>query len=259
MGMVFEGKKGIIVKVFSYIAYFIGALVLILLLNIAGCLIDNKKAEAAIEVDVNLAASVRADAQLGSYLRTMVPPKAGLDERLEWLEKNKDTKYVKELLNSIKIDFGDVKGFLDKHPEVYEGKDYSEFISGLHAIYSTGSDDEKKVVKQAFRAVTAIMFLSAVKDFPKKGESLFYLLPLGVDFSPSDFKPSSEEDVCSTYELCAQYLPPEVIPRTDNPLIYIPPQMFASQSVQAIPLADASVAKVEFRYYPEHKSMLPEP
>lgn len=259
MGMVFEGKKGIIVKVFSYIAYGIGVLVLILLLNLAGCLIKNKEAKAAIEVDVNLAASVRADAQLGSYLRTVVPSKAGLNERLEWLEKNKDTKYIKELLKNIKIDFGDVKGFLDKHPEVYEGKDYSEFVSGLHAIYSAGNGDEKETVKQTFRAVTTTMFLRAVKDFPKKGGSLFYLLPLGVDFNPADMKPSSDEDMCDKYTLCAQYLPSEIIPRIEDPLIYIPPQRFASQSVQAIPLADASVAKVEFRYYPELKSMLPQP
>ncbi len=254
-----KGQLGL-VDIFSMLLYFVAVFILILLLNLGGCLIKNKEARAAIEADVSLATYVRADAQLNSYLRTAIPEKAELDKKMEWLEKNPNPQFSKQL-KSLKIDFGKANGFLSKYPEVYANQDYSGFIGGLHTIHSTGGKSEKEGAEQAFKAVTAALFLRAVEDYPKKGEYLFYLLPLSVDFDPSDFGPSTKENMCEvSYELCAQYLPQEVVP---SPIlmkgVYISPTRFSSQSVQAFPLADLSVAKIEFRYYPELKSKLPQP
>lgn len=243
----------------SYLLYLIGVLVIVLFLNIGGCVIKNKEAKAGIMAEVNLASSLKADAQLDSYLRTdvVLPDKAELFAKLDWFEKNKNTKYIKELVSQLKIDVAKVKDFLDRHPEAYADKDYSGFISSLHAFYASGNKNDKEDAERAFKAVTAAMFLRAVEDYPKRGEYVFYLLPIGVDFNPKDFKPSEKEDLCKVSELCAYYLPSEVIPEIENPLVYIPPYKFSSQAVQVIPLADSTLAKVEFRYYPEFKSWLP--
>ena len=254
-----NGKNGQLglVDVFSYILYFLSVIVIIFLLNIAGC-VAKGKAEAAIGADVSLSSSVRADSQLNSYLRTKMPDKAELDKKLDWLEKNPSPQFANQL-KKLNVNFGKAKDFFNKYPETYEGQDYSKFIAGLHAIYSAGVEGDKEGAEQAFKAATAAMFLRAVEDYPKKGEYLFYLLPVGVDFNPSDFNPFDKEDLCEEVELCAQLLPVEIIPNLEDPLIYIPPQRLSSQSVQVIPLADSTLAKVEFRYFPERESRLPKP
>src|SRR3989338_2450582 len=201
-----NGQLGL-VDIFSMMLYFFVALILLLVLNIAGCFLTDK-AEAAIGVNVDLAASVRADAQLDSMLRTEMPDANapnGLKVKLQQLEswdRNKDSN-LHNLHVKIGVNFDAVNVFLDRHPELDAKMDYSEFISRLHALY--GSDED--MVKQTFKAVTAALFMRAVKDYPKKGGYTFYLLPVGVKFNPVNFKPSSRSDICSDYDLCVQYLP----------------------------------------------------
>ena len=239
-----NGQLGL-VDIFSMMLYFFVALILLLVLNIAGCFLTDK-AEAAIGVNVDLAASVRADAQLDSMLRTEMPDKIALTEKLDTLEKFKPGNFD--------VNINKVKEFLDKHPELYANVDYSEFISRLHALY--GSDED--MVKQTFKAVTAALFMRAVKDYPKKGGYTFYLLPVGVKFNPVNFKPSSRSDICSDYDLCVQYLPPQIVPQTQKEAgEYTPIYKAASQPVQVIPLAGDAMAKVEFRYYGELPAALP--
>ena len=161
--------------------------------------------------------------------------------------------------NKIDVNFGDVRNFLDGHPELFTKKDYSGFISSLHVIYSTGSGKDRGDVEETFRAVSAAMFLRALKDYPKKGQYLFYLLPLAVDFSPKDFNPSNKADMRDVYKLCVEVLPSQIVPATQDPLgNYIPIIKVISQSVQVVPLVDNTLAKIEFRYYPELPSTLPQ-
>ena len=249
-----EGRKAQITIFFGILAYIIVAAIAVLLLNIAGCLIAGK-AEAAIDVNVDLSKSVRADSQLNSMLGVQMPDSGSLRAKLDWLMSSKNPDFSKKL----DVDFKAVKAFLDKNPELYSKKDYSEFISGLQVIYASGSSSGKQNVEQTFRAVTAALFLRALNDYPKKGEYIFYLLPVGVDFSPNDLKPSNKADMCKDYDLCAQLLPSQIIPKTQDPFVnnYVPVQKVTSQAVQVIPLADYTLAKVEFRYYPEFASALP--
>ena len=251
----FKKKKGQLglVDIFSMMLYFFVALILILVLNIAGCFLTDK-AEASIGTNVDLAKSVRADAQLDSMLRTVMPDANGLKEKLYFLKDGVQIDFSRKL----NVNFADAKTFLDKHPELYIKKDYSEFISRLHAIYKTGTDNDRKDVSNAFNAVTAAMFLRAVKDYPKKGGYTFYLLPVGVKFDTTDLNPSSRSDICYGYDLCVQYLPPEIIQQTQMETSkYAPINKVASQSVQAIPLSDHTIAKIEFRYYAELPAILP--
>lgn len=251
MGKVLLKKKGQLglVDIFSMMLYFFVALILLLVLNIAGCFLTSKT-EASIGVDVNLATSVRADAQLDSMLRTMMPDANGLKAKLDFLKNSGKPDFSRKL----NVNFADAKKFLDNNPELYAKVDYSEFISRLHALYPSNKD----MVEHTFKAVTAAMFMRAAKDYPKKGEYTFYLLPVGVKFNPADLKPSSRSDICSDYDLCVQYLPPEVVPQTQKESgKYAPIYKAASQPVQAIPLADYTIAKVEFRYYRELSFALP--
>lgn len=256
----FKKKKGQLglVDIFSMIMYFIAVLIILLILNIAGCFIDNK-AKAALGTDADLAKSVKADAQLNSMLATQMPDAAGLKAKLDQLDSfNRDKN--SNLYKKIDVNFGEVQGFLNSHPELFKKKDYSGFIAGLNVIYKTGTAKDQNNVVKTFKAVSAAMFLRALKDYPKKGEYLYYLLPVGVDFNPKDFKPSSNDEMCDAYTLCVEVLPPEIIPEVlYTPGAYIPITKVISQSVQLLPLVDSTIAKIEFRYYPELPSTLPQP
>ncbi|MBI2143630.1 hypothetical protein HYU17_00570 [Candidatus Woesearchaeota archaeon] len=263
-----KGQFGLL-DIASYLLFFVSVAILILLLNLGGQFLKNKEARASLDVDVNLASFAKADAQLDSYLRTDLPGKDELLEKIQWLEENKNKNpYITELKKQ--LDLKKAREILEAYPEVYEGKDYSGFISGLHALYYSGEDRGK--VWDAFRAVTAVMFLRSVKDYPKRGEFMFYLLPVGVDFDPEDLKPSSNEDLCgrSGFELCIRYFPEIMVPQMNKEYEEAsgavlagrtarkPARRFSSQAVQAIPVANSGLAKVEFRYYHEFKSWLPQ-
>lgn len=257
-----RGQLGL-VDIFSMILYFVVVLIIILMLNIAGCFIKTK-AEAAIGVNVNLAKSVSADSQLASFLRTDMSDATELRAKLDWLKNSKkNNPDFPDFSKEIGVKFADAQGFLDSHPELYEKKDYSEFISALYVFYQTGAKKDKESVEKAFRAVTAAMFLRVVKDYPKKGEYIFYLLPVGVKFKPDNLMPSNKADICQDYDLCVDYLPSEIVPQTQDPfdengITYVPINKIASQSVQAVPLPDYTFAKIEFRYYVELPSTLPQ-
>ena len=249
-----KGEMGL-VDIFSIILYFICVLILSLILSIAGCLINTKK-KASIEVEVGLAESVKADSQLTSMLRTQMPDYDGLIKKLGQLKAFNDNKNF-NFKDKIKFNYGGVQTFLDGHRELFTKKDYSEFISGLYVIYKTGKD--KDSLKDTFKAVSAALFLRGLKDYPEKGEYMLYMLPIGVKFSPDDMKPSDNTDMCVDYDLCVEYLPSDLVPQTQDLATgdYVPIIKTASRTIQAIPLTDDNLAKVEFRYYPEVKSTLP--
>ena len=166
-----KSRKGLdFWDIFWYMFYFLVAFIIIFLLNIAGCVIKDKEAKAGIGADVSLAAVIRADAQLDSYLRTQMPGKGELLEKMGWLEKNKNANYIKSLVKELNFDFGKVEDFLNKHPEVYADRDYSGFISSLHPFYVSGDKKDKEDAERVFKAVTAAMFIRAVIDYPKKGD-----------------------------------------------------------------------------------------
>lgn len=246
-----KGQFGML-RIFSYALYAFGAIVLIITLSLAttSCALQNKEAKAEIGNEAGLYAAVKADTQLNSYLRTDMPAKNELFERLDWLEKNKNTKYVKELMGALKIDFKSARDFLEKHPETVSDRDYSGFITALHAVHISGNDADKESVRQTFKAATAALFLRSVNDYPRKGERVFYLLPLTVDFNPADFWASKEQNPCGNAELCAYYLPAIIAPGAGN-------SKFVSHAINPVPLADHTAAKVEFWYYPEIKHTLP--
>ncbi len=240
-----QGQLGLL-DIFSYILYFIAFLVILLLLNIQGC---KEKVQSDIGIDANfrpLEASVRADAQLNSYLRTQMPEKELLFTRIGWLEAKQKGGFV----FAKGFDLEKAKDFLERYPEVYDGKDYSEFISSLQAVYESDVK-EKEGIQEAFKAATAAMFLRAVEDDEAFGGTLYYFLPIGVDFDNLDKgKPGDEKYLCGTgkYELCTDgYLPDE--------FFYIVPV----SAVQITPLADGEMAKVELRYVREFRARLPKP
>ncbi|MBI2580771.1 hypothetical protein HYV85_03085 [Candidatus Woesearchaeota archaeon] len=228
--------------VFSALGYIVAVAILILILNIP--LLDKGKAESSISGKAETAAGLRAEGQLSSYLQTQMPAKSELFAKLDWLKERHDKESV-----FAGFDVPKAKAFLEKYPDVYSGEDYSGFISALHAIY-TASSNEKDDVKEAFKAVTGVMFLRAVGDGRKADGHLFYVLPLGVDFENSDKgKPSAKTSICTQphYDLCVEA-------GTYGVAIGVP-----FQAVQLVPLADSSIAKVEFRYYTEWDSWLPGP
>lgn len=252
-----KGQFGFdIADVFSYFGYFIAVLILIVILSIPSCLtgLNTNKADSNLQERTGAMALVAADAQLASYLRAQMPGKDELFAKLDWVEQHKKffkTSVVDRVVTGtalpkdVELDVVQVRGFLDSHPDVYADKDYSEFISSLQAVYSAGGKDEQDAVKMAFKVVTAAMFVRAI-IYPKKGDSyLYYLFPLSVDFQNRNSGKSGDD---SDYDLSVGIMPTEMLPERE-PL----------QSIQAIPLADSTIAKARLDYYPELLSGLPQP
>ena len=249
---ILAGKKGQfgLVKIMSYLVYGLAVIGFTVLVNLPSCVLDKGHLKAVIEPDATLTAAIRADAQLGSYLRTQLPDKALLFERLDWLEnKNKEGYTFADQFDSKKVKR--VKEFIDDHPEAYADKDYSAFLTGLQAIYVLSDSDGKDRVKETFKLVTAAMFFRSAKDKTKKIGHVLYVLPIAVDFDPKDLKPSLSDagSICALpeFEVCYENIPYEL--SFDKFL----------QAVQAIPIHDAGFAKVELRYYPESRLWLPQP
>ncbi len=240
--------------IFSYIGYFIVVLIIIIVLSLPSCLtgIDTKKADEKLQEKADAAALVSADSQLISYLRTQMPGKDELFAKLGWLDQQK--KYFKttvinqetgaSLPGEVKLDVGQAKDFLNRHPEVYAGKDYSEFISSLQAVYASGKDEQDDV-KMAFKAVTAAMFIRGFSDAKKQGGYIYYLFPVSVDFQNRNPGESGDE---GDYDLSVEILPSEMLLER-KPV----------QSILVVPLADSTLAKVRLTYYSERSSWLPQP
>ncbi len=251
-------KKGFfpLELIFSMLGYVVAVFVIIIVLNISSCVLDKDKAESGISGKAETAAGLRAEAQLSSYLRTQIPAKDELFTKLDWLKEKRDRNFA----FAQGFDVPKAKAFLEKYPDVYSGKDYSGFISALQAIYATSSN-ERGDVKEAFEAVTAAMFLRAFGDGRKEDGYVFYVLPIGVDFENSDNgKPSSITSLCSlaNYDLCVE-AGSESYDAALHSDTFVALYREPFQAVQLVPLADNSIAKVEFRYYPELASRLPGP
>ncbi len=240
--------------IFSYIGYFIVVLIIIIVLSLPSCLtgIDTKKADLKLQEKASSMALVSADTQLTSYLRTQMPGRDELLAKLGWLEQHKAELHTSIFDKStgtswpgkVGLDIGQAKDFLNRHPEVYAGRDYSEFISSLQAIYATDKDEQDDV-KMAFKAVTAAMFIRGFGDAKKPGGYIYYLFPVSVDFQNRNPGESGDE---GDYDLSVEILPSEMLLER-KPV----------QSILVIPLADSTLAKVRLTYYPERSSWLPQP
>ncbi|MBI2175832.1 hypothetical protein HYU40_00595 [Candidatus Woesearchaeota archaeon] len=244
--------------IFSYIGYFIVVLIIIIILNIPSCLtgIDTKKADSKLQEKADSMALVSADTQIASYLRTQMPERTELFAKLDWLEQHKnflrtsvvDPETGITLPAEVKLDVGQAKAFLNSHPDVYADKDYSGFISSLQAVYAAEKKEQNNV-KMAFKAVTTALFIRGFSNGKKLDKNndgyTYYLSPVSVDFQNSNPGESGRD---SDYDLSVEILPGEMLPER-TPV----------QSIQVIPLADLTLAKIRLTYHPERSSWLPQP
>lgn len=134
----------------SYLVFGAFLFFTIIALSISGCGANKKAVESGIGTDDSIIAKLRAAEQLSAYLRTSMPDFDTLSEKMFSL---KDKGFITEGADEFAVDF------LKQHPELYVGKNYGEFISGLY-VYRDGN--EAPVV---FEIVTMAMFHR--KLFPK--------------------------------------------------------------------------------------------
>jgi hypothetical protein len=138
-------KKGILDTVMSWLLFAFYVLTIIMVMSICGCATTCKKDVASgINTDSGGIADLRASEQLSAYLRTGMPDAAMLNSMVDALDGKEGM--------SINVGLGNAKAFLEKHPEVYVGKDYAGFLVSL---YPYSEDDD---ARNAFDAVTRAMF-----------------------------------------------------------------------------------------------------
>src|SRR3989338_4232549 len=235
-------KKGFALEmIFSALGYFLCVFVIVVLLNISGCILNKEAVSSSVSCRADTAASLRAEVQLAAYMRTQIPSSTELFAKLDWLKG----KHDKEFAFANGFDPEAAVKFLDKHPEVYSGKDYAGFIRSIYAYYLETGD--KDGVKSTFNAVTAVLFFRSKGDKQIKDGHLYYLFPVGVDFCVLDL------ELCDlgykVYDLCAGYLPQQLAYQGRT----------AVKAESWVPLADNRMARVELLYYPEFEAWLQGP
>jgi len=171
-----NNKKGILEwdRIASWFLYGLVVFFVVLLLQLGGCNPD--KVRRGIESDAGMLLDIRASAQLSAYLRTDMPDLDTLSDKMLSL---KDKGFLTEGRDEIAIDF------LEKHPELYVGKNYGEFISGLYAYREDREGEDREdprlfetEASLAFETVTMAMFHrklfpKSVRDANKGDESYF--------------------------------------------------------------------------------------
>ncbi len=148
--------------IMSYLVFGFFLLFTMVALTISGCGSSKKSIERGIDVDSSAIAGLRASEQLTAYLNTPIPDKATLYKRLDEAEKvginNEYLNYYEiknsQLMPMAFFDEGDVKSFLDEHPEVYVDKTYGEFLSALYVF----KDGREYPVYDVFDGVTKALF-----------------------------------------------------------------------------------------------------
>ncbi len=128
----------------SYLLFGIFLVFTMIALTLSGCGSNRHKVERGIGVDDGGLANLMASEQLSAYLATGIPEKDVLYKRVDAAERM--------FAAGTPFDSRKAKEFLDRHPEVYAGRSYAEFVS---AIYDYRDD---AAVNDAFDAVTKAVF-----------------------------------------------------------------------------------------------------
>jgi len=266
-------KKGAfsLLDCFSYLIYFLAFWVAVMILSVTltGCGHKNYSVDEKIKDDFSVANTVRADLQLDSMLRTKIPSTADLGAKFDWMKGYQTQKFA-GVFGMQDGDFDKVKVFLSQHPELTENQDYAGFIRGLKPLYDSETAEQMKkygMIKETrqtqitFTAVTAVMFMRSLKhksSGSSKSDEWYYLPGISVDYNPANMDPRVGINTCEYVgnqgpnTLCTEYI-------GDIRFAYLvlPAGTILTHVVQAIPLADGSIAKVDFGYPPETVSTLP--